>query len=115
MRTLTNPPRRQLSEADFCTWVGRSSPGDTLEYHRGFLAVQIGIGRAAGAEQDALRMLARRAAWAAERRLVHLVQRRNGPDDFSYLAIRRPTPRPQLRGSRMPAPSVTAPELEVAT
>ena len=40
-----------------------------------------------------LRQLARRAAWAFGEGLVHLVQRRNGPNDFSYLAIKRTRPR----------------------
>jgi hypothetical protein len=42
--------------------------------------------------------LARRAWWAAEQGLVHLVQRRNGPDDFSYLAVAR------LHGPEIPQP-----------
>lgn len=43
--------------------------------------------------QRELNRVARRAWWAAEQGLVHLVQRRNGPDDFSYLAIARPRPK----------------------
>ena len=41
----------------------------------------------------ALRRLALRAYWAAEQRLVHLVQERLGPDLFAYLAIARPKPK----------------------
>ena len=38
---------------------------------------------------------------AAEDGLVHLVQRRNGPFDFSYLAIKAgPAVRPRVRVSR---------------
>ncbi len=36
--------------------------------------------------------VASRAWWAAEKQLVHLVQRRLGENRFSYLAIARPRP-----------------------
>jgi hypothetical protein len=36
--------------------------------------------------------VAHRAWWAAEKNLVHLVQRRLGENSFSYLAIARPRP-----------------------
>ena len=36
--------------------------------------------------------VASRARWAAEKQLVHLVQRRLGENRFSYLAIARPRP-----------------------
>ncbi|HQS18443.1 hypothetical protein [Reyranella sp.] len=86
------PARQLLIDAiQFCAWIAQASPGDTLEYHRGFLALD-----ACPDDQtprsDERRELARvgHIAWrAAEKRLVHLVQRRNGPDDYSYLAIAR--------------------------
>jgi len=81
-----------LDAVQFCAWVAQASPGDSLEYHRGFLALNANIDSQTPAS-DARRELARvaRIAWrAAEKGLVHLVQRRNGPDDFSYLAIARP-------------------------
>lgn len=37
--------------------------------------------------------MARRAFLASETGLVHLVQRRHGPEDYSYLAVARPKPR----------------------
>ena len=89
--TSTTPPR--LAEADFCSWVGRAAPGDIFEYHRGFLGIDVAPGTLPAAEQKALRHLARRALWASGEGLVHLVQRRVGPGEFAYLAIRRPRPR----------------------
>jgi len=40
-------------------------------------------------ERRELARVARRAWWAAQQGLVHLVQRRNAPDDFTYIAIAR--------------------------
>jgi hypothetical protein len=83
---------RRLSEIEFCAWIGAAAPGEMIQYHRGFLAVDIiaVISKLPEPKRAALKKLAARAYWAAEERLVHLVQRRNGPDDFSYLAIARP-------------------------
>jgi hypothetical protein len=90
-------PRIQLciSEIDFCAWLGQAAPADRLEYHRGFLVMDtssLGAGLA-DHERRELGRLARRAWWAAERQLVHLVQRRHAANDFSYLAIVRPRPK----------------------
>ena len=32
---------RPLSEIEFCAWVAQAVPGDRLEYHRGFLVLDI--------------------------------------------------------------------------
>lgn len=87
--------RKPLTEIDLCGWVGQAAPGDMLEYHRGFLALDtIPQGsRLADRERAELAGVARRAWWAAERGLIHLVQRRHGSDDYSYLAIARPKPK----------------------
>ena len=85
-------PAEPLSEIELCGWIGQALPGDALEYHRGFLALDTDTA-ASGLPEDErmeLRRLARRAMWAAEEGLVHLVQRRLAPDCFSYLAIARP-------------------------
>jgi hypothetical protein len=75
----------------FCGWVGQASRGDRLEYHRGLLALDASdcSQTFVGHRRRELNRVARRAWWAAEQRLVHLFQRRNGPNDFSYLAIAR--------------------------
>ena len=83
-RLLINVPR-------FCSWIATAQPGAAIEYHRGLLALDASIDsdEFKGAPQRELNRVARRAWWAAEQGLVHLVQRRNGPDDFSYLAVAR--------------------------
>jgi hypothetical protein len=60
-------PRPRVSEIELCAWVAQAEPGAVLEYHRGYLAHDL-----------------------AERGLVHLVQRRHGPEDYSYFAVARP-------------------------
>jgi hypothetical protein len=87
--------RLRLAEIDFCAWLGQASPDDRLEYHRGFLAMDASQHCATLPDQDRreLDRLARRAWWAAERGLVHLVQRRHRSDDYSYLAVARPNPK----------------------
>jgi len=88
-------PEPRLSEVELCVWVSQAAPGDTLEYHRGFLAVdRTPYGQFMDTPaRAALELLADRAHALAEQELVHLVQRRCGPFDFSYLAIARPKPK----------------------
>lgn len=86
---------RRLTETAFCAWLGQAHPGAQLVYHRGLLALDASISSQTP-DSDARRELcrvARRAWWAAEQGLIHLLQRRNGPDDFTYLAIARPRPK----------------------
>jgi hypothetical protein len=82
-----------LSAIEFCGWLGQAEPGDVISYHRGFLVLdrvpKKDLPDASSAELD---LLAKCAMRAAEHDLVHLVQRRNGSLDFSYLAIARPRP-----------------------
>ena len=89
----TNPrAMRRLTETAFCAWLGQAHPNAVLVYHRGVLALDASISSQTP-DRDVRRELARvarRAWWAAEQGLVHLLQRRNGPDDFTYLAIARP-------------------------
>jgi hypothetical protein len=81
-------PISPLTAERFRRWLMRSAPGASLEYHRGHLiwdrAPASDLTRG---ERQALCRIADAALEAAERGLVHLVQRRNGPFDFSYLAI----------------------------
>lgn len=85
-------PAAPLTELELAGWIGQAVPGEALEYHRGFLALDTVemFSRLEPAEREELVRMARRAYWAAEQGLVHLVQRRLGPDCFSYLAIARP-------------------------
>ena len=70
-------------------------PGETLVYHRGFLAVDATsvISKLPAEQQRTLRLVASAALRAAEQGLVHLVQARIGPDQFAYIAIARARPR----------------------
>lgn len=82
---------RRLSEIEFCRWLGEASPGARLEYHLGFLALDLTPDATAllDSERKRLRAVANRARWAFERDLVHLVQLRLGAERFSYIAIAR--------------------------
>jgi hypothetical protein len=78
-----------ISLAAFRAWLARAKPGERLEYHRGFLTIdRSSASRHAERERRALAKLADVALNAAEADRVHLVQRRNGPADFTYLAIK---------------------------
>jgi hypothetical protein len=90
MSSLHHP--KLVSEIDLCAWLSQAAPSEVLEYHRGFLIVDIDA-RMSGlpiSDRREVAQVARRAMWAADNRLLHLVQRRIGPDRFSYLAIARP-------------------------
>ena len=92
---ITVRARRPLTEIEFCAWVAQAVPGDRLEYHRGFLVLDIFpmLGRLADREREELTRLGSRTFWAAEQGLVHLVQERVGPDRFAYIAVARPKPK----------------------
>lgn len=85
-------PSGPIAEIAFCGWLGQASPGDMLMYHRGHLGLDVvpQVSRLPAAERAELVRLARRAMWAAEQGLVHLLQRRHRPDDYAYLAVARP-------------------------
>jgi hypothetical protein len=81
-----------ISEIRFCAWLAQAEPGDRLEYHRGYLAVDADkltskLDLNARAE---LVLLRDRAFGCEVQGLVHLVQERIGPDLFAYVAIARP-------------------------
>jgi hypothetical protein len=78
------------NEAAFCRWVAQSAPGASTVYFRGHLAYERmpSVSSFAEPERKRLVALARRAMQAAEEGLVHLVQRRHGPEDYSYIAVK---------------------------
>ena len=90
-RTDALLPRHQ-TEIDLLAWVGQASPGDILEYHQGFLALDRSTRKASVKEREraALGRVADQAMRLAEHGLVHLLQRRVRDERFSYLAIARP-------------------------
>ncbi len=87
-------PGPNTNEVNFCSWLAQAEPGDALEYHRGFLCLDRGDLENVRESKHSriLNRLAERAFDLAERGFVHLIQRRLGPDTFSYLAIARPLP-----------------------
>lgn len=86
------PVRLRYTEIELCGWLGQASPGDTLQYHRGYLAIDRDPihERLPKKDREELGRLSDRAHWAAERGLAHLLQRRHGECDYSYLIIARP-------------------------
>jgi hypothetical protein len=100
-------PRMQLGA--FRAWLERADPGASLEYHRGLLSHDRGPGSDLPEERRrALAKVADAALNAAERGRVHLVQRRNRPFDFSYLAIKSTRP-PDGHGAPVHACARTSP------
>ena len=87
--------------------MAQAAPGTVLEYHRGYLALdRTAFGRLADTPaRAALALLGTRAHDFAERGLVHLVQHRHGPEDYSYFAVARP--RAQGRAPRLRIPIIT--------
>lgn len=81
-----------LDETVFCTRVFEAKPGERIEYHRGFLALdRMQQGRHADRQMHgAVARTADRAFTLAEKGAVHLVQKRLAPECFSYLAVVRP-------------------------
>jgi hypothetical protein len=84
-----------LSETMFCSWLGTAEPGECIIYHRGFLAIDTSplTFKLPDGERRELLRIAQRALQLAEDGLLHLVQRRMGEGDFTYLAIARQRPR----------------------
>ena len=89
------PCELRMSDVGFLAWVQQAEPGDRLQYHRGFLALDTFavISGLSDKERADLGKLADRAFCTAEQGLVHLVQERIGTDNFAYIAIARPKPR----------------------
>jgi hypothetical protein len=80
-------PRMEVDA--FRAWLQRAEPGACLEYHRGLLSLDRSLeSDLSENRRRALSRVADLAFDAANRGQVHLVQRRNGDLDFSYLAIK---------------------------
>lgn len=72
-------------------WLNQAEPGDVMEYHRGFLALDRSFASEARTEDErlALNQIASLAMRLSDRGLINLVQRRVGDERFAYLAIAR--------------------------
>ena len=81
------------SAAALARWIEAAPAGAAAIYHRGHLAANRAPGSASGEHQRTrLARLAGAALEAARQGLAHLVQRRHGPNDFAYLAIKASPP-----------------------
>jgi hypothetical protein len=94
------------ADISLVAWLNLANPGDALEYHRGYLVLDRAPSNnhLSDAKRVELNLLANCAMRAAEHDLVHLVQRRNAPLDFSYLAIARPRPKTATATMAFPLP-----------
>jgi hypothetical protein len=101
-----------LRENRFVCWLGKARPGDRIRYHVGHLATDrvCRLSQLSEARCRELAAIADRAFALAEEGRLLLIQKRQGPGDYSYLAImpRRPSQRvavaqPALNRS-IPAP-----------
>lgn len=95
-RTETLVPSLRITEIDLCAWIGQAAPREAIEYHRGFLVVDADprVTSLCSTERHELSNVALRAWQCSQDGLVHLVQRRLGPNAFSYFAIKRLRPQP---------------------
>ena len=84
-----------LSLATFRAWLARARPGEWLEYHRGFLALDRikGMSSLNDAERRKLAAVADQALALADRGKLHLLQERHGNGDYSYWAVAIPSAR----------------------
>ena len=85
-----------LTESALTAWLGAAAAGDRIEYWRGYLAIDANASESSLAPDDRreLGRVAARAFRLAEQGKAHLVQRRHGEADYSYLLVVRPRPRP---------------------
>ena len=99
---VTPAPVYAIDKARFEAWLKTAHPGSLIEYHRGHLCVdrQLKLGDPSSEMRLELHRLAARALRAADQGLVHLVQRRHGDGDYSYIAIRAWRTPPRKRGGR---------------
>jgi hypothetical protein len=78
-------------------------PGAALEYHRGLLVLDRSpASELKDEERRVVARLADAALQAAEEGRVHLVQRRNGAFDFSYVAIKAASAHGKRAASSIP-------------
>ncbi|WP_245624842.1 hypothetical protein [Jannaschia seosinensis] len=84
----------RLTDIELYAWIAQAKAGAWLEYHRGFLGIDVtpGISLLPEPERRRLADLGQAALGAFEKGLVHLAQTRVGANRFAYLAIARPRP-----------------------
>jgi hypothetical protein len=99
MNAIARPPRVRLllDETDLQVWLEAARPDDVLEYHRGALSIdRLPLGSRLGeADRTQLDRIAGLVFKLAASGRVHLLQRRHGDADYSYLVVARPSRRSQ--------------------
>lgn len=88
-----------MTPTDLATWIARAARGDSIEYHRGYLASecrdrayrakasgeQVEVMRQDATQLERLRSLAMSAANNGH---LHLVQIKHADCDYSYIGVR---------------------------
>jgi hypothetical protein len=84
-------PGVSLSAAALSAWVARARPGERVEYHRGFLAIDRTKGTSAlnEAARRKLNAVADHTLALSNEGRLHLLQERYGDGDYSYWAVAR--------------------------
>jgi hypothetical protein len=85
-----------ISLAAFRAWLTRAKPGERLQYHRGYLALDRVRGTSClrEAERRKLAAVAGHASALAGDGKLHLLQERHGHADYCYWAVARAPARP---------------------
>ena len=98
LRGAASSPSVGIAIGKVDEWLVQAKPGDRLEYHRGYLAMDRGVGSRLGEESGLeLDRVATAVMAMAAAGHVHLVQRRHGPNDYTYVAVRARSPRRSAR------------------
>jgi len=87
-RRIRTRPTLKATVADLENWLAVAAPGDAFAYYNGFLAMDRAVGSRLGEDnRKELGRVADAAMTLARSGNVHLVQRRNCSDDYTYIAI----------------------------
>jgi hypothetical protein len=83
-----------IGEDEVHEWLQYAGPGAVLCYFQGFLGAGLGSNGQPLPVADRRRLVrvASRLWQAADRKVLHLAQKRLGPMSWAYLAVRRPLP-----------------------
>jgi hypothetical protein len=83
-----------LKEQELLAWASTATAGQRITYHEGFMARDCGGGREKPPTPAELSLGETRdlAYGMAELGLVFLVQKRFGPGDYAYIAVRSTKP-----------------------
>jgi len=85
------PVYLSIDAAGLRRWLDEAEPGDSLTYHRGFIALDVVPHGSRLSEESRVELvrLVSLARTASDLKRAHLVQQRHGDGDYSYLLVRR--------------------------